>query len=102
MHRVMLAALAVAGAVVAAAPVHADPVGGPNEEDGQRKAEYLYHVHQADPSEHRSQDQLLADGKRACDYRRAGHESLDGVGGGVTGAEKAWALTYLCPEVGDF
>jgi hypothetical protein len=93
-----IAALAVIAAGFGlAAQAHADPN---HDEDGQRKAEYLYHVFKNDPHEKRSQDQVLADGQRACDYRRAGHESIDVPG--VTGTEAAWALTYLCPEIGDY
>ena len=92
----LITAVVLAG-IAFAVPAQADPN---HDEDGQRKAEYLYHLFHQDPNEHRSQDQVIADGQRACDYRRAGHESINVPG--VTGTEAAWALTYLCPEVGDF
>lgn len=91
---------AAAAAVLTAAPASADPNQPGGELEGQRVAEYVTHVYKNDPSEHRSQDQILADGHRACDYRRAGHESINVPG--VTATEAAWALTYLCPEIGDY
>jgi hypothetical protein len=92
----MLAALAVAGMALAT-PAVADPN---HDEQGQREAQYLYDVHRIDPHETRGQDQLLADGQRACAYRRAGHESINLPG--VSATEAAYALTDLCPEVGDY
>lgn len=75
MKHVIAALFSLAMGIGLAAQAHATP--SPNEEDGQRKAEFLYHVHQQDPNEHRSQDQLLAEGYRVCAYRRAGHENTE-------------------------
>jgi len=65
--------------------------------------EYLIDVRQAlegDPDQAKGDTQLLADGYRACEYRAAGHESIELAG--VSGAAAAYGLTHLCPAYGDF
>jgi hypothetical protein len=80
------------------------PEGGQGEAAQQARAgaehKYLADVHRIAPGLAKSDSQLVADGWKACNYRRAGHESINLPG--VSAPEAAWALTDLCPEVGDF
>jgi hypothetical protein len=95
--RRLIATVAAMVAVLTAVPAHADPNQG---EGGQGEASYLTHVKDMAPGLGKSDAAPLADGRRVCDYRRAGHESIDLPG--IAGPEVARALTDLCPEVGDF
>jgi hypothetical protein len=91
------AALLTIGCLVAPAPIlHADPLSS-------AEVEFLSDVRHAlagDPDLAKNDAELLAAGHRACEYRAAGHEDIDLPD--VSGAVAAWALTDLCPALGDF